>query len=428
MKKAMNLIVFKAVFGLLWISGAMAADPFIKPVLDPSFGTNGQVLLSLDSLGDDEPRTISMISGTDTASSRILIGANAHSGLKAKLGFTLVRLLPDGALDGSFAQGGALWLVASSNRDEHLEFVQALPEGKFLLGGFAQAELAQSLKPLLLTRTLDSSLSFTETKFELDTNVITRSRFSPLTENNSFGFVLQNAFAFLVNGDGTRNVSFGSSRRVAALFGRLATVLDVAFTSDGGQLLLGSSLETPCTAMIQEFEHPDPCQFSFQLPSLAKIEKTGELNESIGTNGKVTIPEARGFIPHRLVARTDDKFWVIGLEKGRMLGLVLVDSSGDPIEAKKDQVVRMSAFGEKGDIGRPILLANNTMVVPVSRGFDGYWLNYFDSNGQLLKTLDLHEALGDVSVKAIHFLSESRMLVLAKTLTGKTLLVRVSTP
>lgn len=145
--------------GSSYVVGACLSNPDIRVAhldvngqLDMAYGTDGIATIDIDpGMMDDPARGAAVL-----PDGKLLIGGSATAGPPGDL-FTLVKLLPDGSLDGSFATNGVLQLNFS-NQDDQANGMLILSSGKILLYG---VQVGGGPNPLVVRLNADGTLDTT---------------------------------------------------------------------------------------------------------------------------------------------------------------------------------------------------------------------------------------------------------------------------
>lgn len=222
-------------------------------MLDPTFGSGG---VAATSVGIKHSYANAVVVQPDGK----IIAAGYASGSQTGQDFALVRYNPDGSRDTSFGTNGVV-TTDFSKRDDRIEAVALLPDGKILVAGGSQ--------------------SYKSFKWD---NQVVLARYLP-------NGALDTSFGKL----GTVMTSFGSAAKNASSQGARASTL--AIQGDGRIVVGGWAINA---SSGQDF-------------LLARYTASGSLDKTFGTGGSVTT-DILGSADHvyKMVIQGDGKLVVVG--------------------------------------------------------------------------------------------------------------------
>ncbi len=122
--------VYSVVFSLLFLAAAVQVVYGADEGLDPGFGTDGRLELTLGGYGDRAHGVLVQPDG------RILVGGSSSSA--ADLDFVLLRFEPDGTPDNSFNYDGSVVTRVGRGDDEILA-LGLLPDGRIIAAGYSSS-------------------------------------------------------------------------------------------------------------------------------------------------------------------------------------------------------------------------------------------------------------------------------------------------
>ncbi len=266
--------------------------------LDTTFGTGGKLITSLTEYSDGGFSVIVQPDG------KIVIGGygGEHYTDSDPLDFALVRYLPDGSLDTSFATNGVVLLppLAGANR---WGFDLALqPDGKILFGG---AQLVRFLSDGSLDATFGHNGQLAPVTDGSRTKIALQPDGKILVAGNTVGtnhdFALER-----YNRDGSLDTSFATSGKLTLdIQGYRDDVEDLALQIDGKILLAGFSTDADGN---EDF-------------ALVRLNSDGSLDTGFGNDGMVTTElgalQERG---HSMALQPDGKILVGGMYRCQVPG------------------------------------------------------------------------------------------------------------
>jgi uncharacterized delta-60 repeat protein len=282
-------------------SGTVAFIAAVAPdgAPDPGFGDAGILTEA-----NPRPSETSAHSLAVDSRGRVLVAGEANAGIVEGLaGSTLIRYLPDGALDRSFA--GGLVRVPSRGDSE-----VAVGEGDtyFVLSGRSRGAVTK----VRADGTIDQSFGDEGTadvsagpgvqyrrkrhNIELDCRQIAALPDGGLLVAGSAGY--QRAFVLRLRADGTPDPTFGGDGFVLLGSGAAVYAIEQIAVQPDGRILLGGSVERN---WIEE-----------EVASVLRLRRDGTLDNSFGHHGLTLLPITKRSLASALAVQGDGRILVAG--------------------------------------------------------------------------------------------------------------------
>ncbi|MCL4297442.1 MAG: hypothetical protein KJ077_17015 [Anaerolineae bacterium] len=358
--------------------------------LDPTFGSGGVVITSLNS-ADDQAYAIARQSD-----GKIIVAGSQTNGYGTD--FVLARYNSNGSLDPSFGSGGIVGTHLGDYDEAYGMVVQ--PDGKIIIVGLTGPELSTDFVVVRYNSngTLDSS-------FDTDGVVITdvggyydRARAVLLQPDGKIVVAGTDGFQFIV----TRYTSNGS--------------LDASFGADGIVVTTISSLESGISDIVLQ---PDgkivaagysQSEFSFYYEfALARYNANGSLDISFDSDGIVTTATGPNeSTAYGLRLQTDGKIVVAGS------ALIRYNSNGSLDTSFGTNGIAPTSFGSAG----ALTVQSDGKFVAAGQGNFTFALGRYQPSGSLDLTFD---ADGQVFTNLGH--GEDRASAMALQSDGKIVVV-----
>jgi uncharacterized delta-60 repeat protein len=261
--------------------------------LDTGFGTGGKVVVQIATQKRDFARAVAV-----QADGKIVVGGELGDFSSNTNSSVLVRLNPDGSLDGSFGNGGKV--INSSQL--HLPALVIQPDDKIVTAA-ATANLGISLDFAVARYNPDGSLDETFGNNGYAVNGAGNAQSVLLQRDGKIilvGYlpVFRNGSDFLLarfNEDGTPDTTFGTGGRVVTSFTSGQNSADVALWAafqDEGKIVVSGY--TSCISVV-----------------LARYNADGTIDRSFGLEGSVLTTNF-GAVANRLVIQDDGKLIIGG--------------------------------------------------------------------------------------------------------------------
>lgn len=280
---------------------------------DTTFGSNGVVVTDIDNNSVEQANAVIV-----QADGKILVTGNTLDNTKRN--FALLRYLSNGTLDNSFSTDGKVITVLSTGQDEPMA-IALQPDGKILLAGtsegrFAVVRYKQNGMP-------DSSFSSDGIQTTFIDNGQAVARSVHVLKSGKIllvGYIDYNAQAdcvmtqYLANGN--LDSTFGTNGKVIADVGGIDRMYCAAVQADERIVVAGV------------------VQTSTFLFGLARFTKTGTLDTSFSTDGKLTVSFGNNHSSKAtaIALQPDGKILVTGSDyfSGYDIALLRLDSKGVP--------------------------------------------------------------------------------------------------
>lgn len=384
--------------------------------LDPSFGDNGKVVLSFGS-------NLAICKGVlPLADGRILLVGDFFVNANNRWPM-LVQLLADGSLDADFGNNGVAYFPEASSTRSQVEDIKVLPDGKILLAGareaFTSGPIGWTLWRFLPNGTIDTTYGedgavstvmgtqngfdekITQIVVQTDGAVIVKGFFP---SELGVGFVLAR-----YHDDGTLNLDFGDEGLLVPYFPTLAVLRLNSITIQPDQKILVSGSgslegdETAGTGNLQFFRFlpdgtPDPDFDDNGLYTAAAVD----LNYS--TAAMILTEEDRAVVVGRAVPGVDitrTKIFAARLYYGPEIVAVSAPATKEAwllapnpcqdvlrisaVESNAPPIIRLRLFNSMGQLA---LTASGEYLSEVSIGHllaGSYWLEMTDKQGGVFR-------------------------------------------
>lgn len=279
--------------------------------VDKSFGYEGWVITDLGT--DDEFASVIAIqpNGKILSAGRIDVGGHSD--------FAMVRYLPDGSLDSLFGNAGIVQTTFLNDWRtwDEAHAIALFPDGKILLGGYADARQLFGLAKYNPDGTIDSTFGeyglVTMDWGNLKSGVITTIQ---ITDDGGFlagGQVSNMEFPGKGNiaivryqSNGDLDPEFGLNGIAKISIGELSTIGDMKLMSDGSIIIAG-------TSNIRWETYFDWL--------LVRLSANGKLDTSFDSDGYVTLIMGIGINSvNQVLVQPDDKIILTGNTKGGYKG------------------------------------------------------------------------------------------------------------
>jgi len=337
--------------------------------LDPTFGNNGIALIDIDNLDDVSYSSLVQPDG------KIILGGTSVDG--SLFSMSLVRLNPDGTPDVNFSGDGKLIIPLAGDSEHGDELL--LQNEKIIIAGYSDDNGYP--KNFVMNRinpngAIDNTFgnggriitdfSGNNSQDVANTGIIVKDKILLAGGSNESGS--NNMFALArYNFDGSLDNSFGTGGKVTTDFGTERDFInDIAVQSDGKIIAVGLT---------------QPISFYW---ALARYNQDGTLDNTFGTNGKVT--QSWGGSYDRLDAVAilpNDNFLVAG-RAGDFSSIARYNNDG----------TLDNTFGDEGKTEIPgvnpsiIVYGNKIFAATSLNGFNGFdfLLTRLEYDGQLDNT------------------------------------------
>lgn len=299
-------------FLLLGLTSAVCAQN--PGELDPSFGNNGKVITVINYPAISYGMNVAPLPGGKT------LVAGVHDNLDY---FALVRYMPDGSLDNSFAGQG----IMASNVVGWLKDMELLSDGKILLAGQLQGGNSFRVAKRLSDGQADFSFATPDgaMAFSVGTSNAILGDMLALPDGKillggyaRFGPVLNHFVLARLNADGTFDASFGTGGIINHNMG-LAARLEALLRLPDGKIVAAGSTANDEQEML-----------------LIRYLSSGIIDSSFGTDGVATtgIFDLEDGMAYDLVAQPGGKLLLAGQSAGqngqRVATLARFTSEGQP--------------------------------------------------------------------------------------------------
>jgi uncharacterized delta-60 repeat protein len=243
---------------------------------DPSFSGDGIVTVDIGTVDD--------VSGVAVQPDGKIVAVG-----RGGSGFTVVRLLPSGALDGSFGSGGIVdSAVGRASVQDEASAVAVLGDGKIVVAGRADYSFPYSQTDFALVRYLPNGRP--DPTFGSGGIVVTEGPFEEIAD----ALVAAPGGKIVVAGSANRSFhlarylrsgaldrGFGVGGRVTTSFGGLYAAARSVVIQRDGKVVAGGSMRRA---------FPEP----YDSVALARYTASGALDRSFGIGGKVTLDVLAG--------------------------------------------------------------------------------------------------------------------------------------
>lgn len=275
--------------------------------LDPSFGSGGKALLSID-FGDDIARALVL-----QPDGKLLLGGYSYTG--NGIGFALARLNSDGTPDASFGTGGFITTVLPGDITLQARAIVLQPDGRIVLAGggaegFAvmrylddgQPDISFGAAGLVTIDFSDGNDQATAVALQPDGNILLVGYAGGLVEDSV-------AMARLLP-DGALDAAFGNAGTLRVTYPTLPSIANgLHLMTDGRFLVSGFANSSGIVGRFLPDGGPDPSFNGFGWRLFSFVGTVGARIHAVEVqqDGRVAIAGTGiGAQPHFLVASLED--------------------------------------------------------------------------------------------------------------------------
>ncbi len=397
---------------------------------DPSFGIDGVALSNFDNTKEWGYAVAIQSDG------RIVVAGNTYNGPpNYDDDFTLARYLPDGTPDASFGNGGKVKIDGGSSY-ESFNGLTIQPDGKIIGVGFSQFQAGTTGQDFAILRfnpdgSLDTSFGnngavFTDiNSSDNATDVLVQPDGKIVVAGSNGDFV-----ALRYNSDGTPDSTFDGDGKVTTsilLFTSVDAANSIALLPDGKILLGGTGVVFPSPAnkfalvrynpdgtLDNSFDGDGKATVSFGAGdaygndisiqsdgkivmagiavfnnyadfALARFTPDGFLDNTFGVGGKMTVPVSPTNDNGRAVAvAADGKIWVAGYADGALgidFALLKLDTLGTPDTQYNSDGIATYRVGKSRTQGNALSLQPDGKLIAAGFSSNSACLSRFFEDG-----------------------------------------------